>query len=231
MSLFLRVLIFLVPLVMAITGYTSLALRDWWLENLAVALAMLPLLIWRRRIPLSNTSYLLLFVFLCLHEYGSSYSYSNVPWGKQILFWAESSRNNYDRMVHFLFGLMLTLPLYEIVVRIANPLSPGQSRAKIRALESRPGDPSLWISLTIPVLIIKALSGLYEVAEWVVVELVSPQLGVEFLGAQGDPFDAQKDMGLAFVGSLIAVCAIAIGKRIMRPKSSREPRSNTNPAR
>jgi putative membrane protein len=53
---------------MAITGFQSSLLADWWLENLVVFVLLLGMALAHKRLQLSNLSYLLLFVFLCTHE-------------------------------------------------------------------------------------------------------------------------------------------------------------------
>jgi putative membrane protein len=81
--------------------------HDWLLENVLTAAALGLLAATYRRLPLSRTSYALLFVYLCLHEVGSHYTYALVPydaWSRALfggsldalLGW---DRNNYDRLV------------------------------------------------------------------------------------------------------------------------------------
>jgi putative membrane protein len=60
-----------------------------------------------------------------------------------------------------------------------------------------------------------AHSGLYEIIEWWAAELVGGDLGVAYLGTQGDEWDAQKDMGLGFLGAAIGVAAL-----LRRPAST-----------
>jgi putative membrane protein len=45
---------------------------------------------------------------------------------------------------------------------------------------------------------------LYEVLEWAVAAVADPAAGTAYLGTQGDQWDAQKDMGLAILGALLA---------------------------
>jgi putative membrane protein len=47
-------------------------------------------------------------------------------------------------------------------------------------------------------------SALYEVVEWLVASIADPAAGTAYLGTQGDPWDAQKDMALALAGGLLA---------------------------
>ena len=175
----------LVPLVLAVTGFRSQILGDWWLENLATFVVILVLI--RTRITLSTFSWTLIFGFLCAHEYGALYSYSNTPLGEWAKPFLHTDRNHYDRLVHFLFGLLITWP--------------AQQALKTSAIQ-----------------FILATSALYEIAEWIVASLVNPELGAEFIGAQGDPWDSPEDMAAALAGSL---AALAIARAVsVRAKSA-----------
>ena len=188
MSRLLRALCVLLPLVLAITGFSSRVLADWWLENLAVFVALLFFAFGRHHIALSNVSWALLFLFLCLHEYGAMYRYSNVPLGEAAKAWLHTDRNHYDRLIHFLYGLLLTWPVVEAFQSL-----------------SRLGRPMLY---AIAVQFIMATSALYEIVEWLVASIVAPQLGAEFVGAQGDPWDSPEDMAAALVGSLLVILVL-----------------------
>ena len=171
---------------------------DWLLENLLVFVVIITLLVSARRFVFSPTAYGLLSLFLALHLYGSHYTYSETPFG----FWLSAQlgwpRNHYDRLVHFAFGLLLTLPLRELLQRGAK-------------LSGR------WLAL-LCLASLMAMSGLYEQLEMVAALVVAPDLGTAFLGTQGDEWDAQKDAGLAALGALLALSLIRLFQR--RPRFS-----------
>ena len=104
MSPLARTICILVPLVLAITGFRSRILTDWWLENLVTFLALLRFAAARRRVHLSDLSWAMIFVFPCAHEYGTLYSYSNIPLGEWAKPWLHTERNHYNRLVHFLLA-------------------------------------------------------------------------------------------------------------------------------
>ena len=104
MSRLARTICILVPLVLAITGFRSRILADWWPENLATFLALLGLAAAHRRVHLSDLSWAMIFVFPCAHEYGTLYSYSNIPLGEWAKPWLHTERNHYNRLVHFLLA-------------------------------------------------------------------------------------------------------------------------------
>lgn len=91
----------------------------------------------------------------------------------------------YDRLVHFCFGLLLAYPVREVFVRI--------TRAR-----------GVW-SFYLPIELTLAFSAIYELIEWAAAARVPAEAGLAFLGAQGDVWDAQKDMALAGFGSILAM--------------------------
>lgn len=169
--------------------------QDWMLENFLVVAFALAFLWWRKSIRLSKTSSTLIFIFLCVHEIGAHYTHSEVPYDR----WAEAligititdlfgfSRNHFDRMEHFFYGLLLSYPMREAYIYA-------------RMLKGR-------LTYTIPITITLAFSAIYEIIEWAAAEIVGGELGVAYLGTQGDVWDAQKDMALAGFGSVLAMAA------------------------
>lgn len=159
--------------------------QDWLLENLLVFLALPPLLFTRRWFTFSNASYSLLTVFLVLHAVGAHYTYSEVPFFNWVRDGFSLDRNHYDRIVHFLFGFLLSLPLWELLVGVVG-LRTGWGRVAA-------------------VHVVMAWSAAYEMVEALVAHLVSPELGAAYNGIQGDIWDAQKDAALAMLGSILAM--------------------------
>jgi putative membrane protein len=89
---------------------------DWLLENLLVFIGVPTLVFTYRRLPLSDSAYVLIFIFLTLHAIGAHYTYARVPLGYWLQETFHLERNNYDRIVHFSFGLM-AYPIQEVFVR------------------------------------------------------------------------------------------------------------------
>jgi putative membrane protein len=177
-------------------GLTAIAPRDrgdWLLENLLVFAAWAAL--WRvlRRPGLSPASWALVFAFLTLHAYGAHHTYSNTPLGDVLQQLLGLERNHYDRIVHLSFGLLITLPVRELLAR-----SFGIGRRSGSLLAAT---------------VVLSMSAVYEIFEWLAARIVDPELGVAFVGAQGDVWDAQKDMGLALSGVALALLASAARSR------------------
>lgn len=152
------------------------------------------------RYPMSRFSFLLIIVFLCLHTLGARHLYSYTPYddwsmalfGINITQTFGFSRNHYDRLVHFSYGLLLVVPVQEI------------ERRTLRL--------SLFASSLLAIEFILATSAAYELLEWFVAAVFTPTWAESFLGQQGDIFDAQKDTALATLGATISVsitCGVA----------------------
>jgi putative membrane protein len=175
--------------------------QDWLLENVVV-FAVLPLLtLTARRLRFSNGAYTLLFVFMCAHEIGAHYTYSMVPYEQWVRALTGGSidaslgfqRNHYDRLVHFLFGLLL-LPM------------------AVELFDARAPARGVWKFL-LPVLFIESLSAVFELIEWLAAMVFGGDLGQAYLGTQGDVWDAQRDMTLALVGATLAQLAVTLRRR------------------
>jgi putative membrane protein len=138
-----------------------------------------------RRFPLSDASYLQIAAFLTLHTVGVHYTYARVPLGDWLGQGLALGRNHYDRLVHFAFGLLLAYPILEAFGRLVSG--------------SR-----LFLSYVV-VMTSAGLSGLWEILEATVAQVVRPGLGAAYLGAQGDLWDAQHDMAAAVGGTALAV--------------------------
>ncbi|WP_404370016.1 DUF2238 domain-containing protein [Sphingomonas sp. MMS24-J45] len=145
-----------------------------------------------RRWPLSNGAVASLVVFFLLHTLAGRYTYSNVPydaWGRALTGVSidaamGATRNGFDRLVHFCFGLLWVGPVAEIVRRYG---SAGR----------RTG---LWFGF----LFVGCVSALYEVFEWLLTMLLAPGMADAYNGQQGDVWDAQKDMVIAMLGAFLS---------------------------
>jgi len=178
--------------------------QDWLLENLLVFVAVPLLVVNYRRLRFSNFAYTCLFVFFVLHEIGAHYTYSEVPWREWLAAVAGGDgdgggRNHYDRFVHFAYGLLLMPAVCELFERRASPRG-------------------LWRWL-MPLLFLMGHSVIYEMIEWVAALRFGGELGVAYLGTQGDEWDAQKDMALATLGAVIGLTVVAIRGTSRRPRA------------
>lgn len=197
LPLLLLVLLTALWLVLAIEPVSR---QDWLLENILVLVTVPLLVATRHRMRFSNASYVCLFVFFGLHSIGAHYTYSLVPYDvwwqtltgstlNQLLGW---DRNHYDRLIHFLYGVLLLQPSAELLARYAPTRG-------------------LWRRI-LPVLFVMSHSVIYELVEWIAALLVAPELGDAYLGTQGDPWDAQQDMALATLGAIVSTLLMQLAR-------------------
>ncbi|OCT15701.1 hypothetical protein A8709_12910 [Paenibacillus pectinilyticus] len=175
---------------LAISPYSR---GDWILENLLIWAALAGLVSTYRVFAFTNGTYGLLAVFLLLHSIGAHYSYNGTEIDRWLGVVFSSKRDNYDRLVHFSFGLLCAYPIRE-GLQAWTRLGRG------------------WLS-TMTCVIVLAMGAFYELIEMWVALIVAPDIGTLFVGAQGDPWDAQHDMELALYGAIVAMCVTALWKR------------------
>jgi putative membrane protein len=187
---------------------------DWALENVLVLAVVGALAATYRRFPLSTSSYALIFAFLVIHAIGAHYTYAEVPYDA----WAESltgrsltdrfgwRRNHFDRLAHLAYGLLLVFPIREVFTRVA----------RVRGF---------W-SYFLPFDVTVSTSSLYELVEWGAALVFGGDLGVAYLGTQGDPWDAQRDMALAALGALLGMTGAALADARRRRGFAREWRAS-----
>lgn len=180
-------------------GLAPLDPQNWVLSSILPLTFVGALVFGRRSMPLSVASYVLIAGFLALHTVGAHYTYAQVPVGHWLQGLLGLERNHFDRLTHFAFGLLLTYPLLEFFDRLTGARRP------------------LLLYLTFMTQL--GLAGAWEIIEAAVAQLARPDLGAAFLGAQGDPWDAQHDMLAALCGTVIALLLTVAWERTV----AREP--------
>ncbi len=182
-------LLFLVFIfLLMILSFNTSYFHDWIIENLLTIPFLVLLYFTHRQFKFSHLSYGLIFSFLILHVIGAHYTYAEVPFGDWLRQILDLNRNHFDRVVHFSFGLLLAYPMREIAKRIGN----------IKGF---------W-AFYVPIEFVLAASAIFEILEWIITLIFAGDLGIAYLGTQGDLFDAIKDMGLAGVGSIITMLVV-----------------------
>jgi putative membrane protein len=168
--------------------WTALAvnpvMRDvWWAENIPVMVVFLLLAATYRFFRFSNLAYGLMGCWLVLHTIGGHYTFANVPFDFITdLFGFE--RNHFDRVGHYSIGFY-AFPLAELLTRkrLAKPA----------------------VVYLFSLFAIMALAAGYEIIEWWYAVLAGGEAGIEFLGSQGDIWDAQTDMLCDTLGAVTAL--------------------------
>ena len=158
--------------------------QDWLLENVLVFI-FLPFVIWMdKKHQYTLLSILFLLIFASLHSLGTHYTYAEMEHFNTLTQFFGFERNHFDRLVHFLFGLLTFRILFEMTA---------------------PGTATVKTSLLLTFTMIISISTFYEILEWIAVIILHPALGMAFLGTQGDIWDAQKDTIAAIIGALIHI--------------------------
>jgi putative membrane protein len=174
---------------LALSAWRPYDLATWAMEVAPVAVVLIVLWLTLGRFPLTPLLYALIFVHACVLMLGGHYSYARVPLGD----WMQSAfglaRNPYDGIGHLAQGFIPAIAARELLLR----------HTKL--------DRGGWLS-TIVTAVCLAISALYELIEWGAAVAIG-QGAEEFLGTQGDPWDTQKDMALAWIGAMAAQWLLA----------------------
>jgi len=157
----------------------------WVLETAPVMIALPILLFTYKRFPLTNLIYTLIAIHAMILMLGGHYSYAKVPLGFWMEDWFGWTRNNYDKIGHFMQVFGPAIYAREIIAR-TSPLK----RGKLLGL----------MSISIPL----AFSALYEIIEWLA-SLSNPTDTEAFLGTQGYIWDTQTDMFWCLIGAIVAL--------------------------
>lgn len=198
-----RLLQLMIIIYIVFWGYYAISPVDrtqWLIENILPVVIVIALALTYKKFTFSNSSYLWIFIFLCIHNYAAHFTYQQTPFDVWLKSAFHTQRSYFDRVVHFLFGFMWIYPVREILIRAA----------KLRGF---------WTYI-IPVACVFSLSSTFEVIE-MIAALLAGQAGETYVGLQGDPYDTQKDMGLALVGAIVSVGILAWIARRKRVKSKR----------
>lgn len=172
--------------------------NDLLLQHTPTIPAIIGLAWVQHRDLLSRRSYLCLLLFLWLHILGARWLYSIVPYDywSEVLFGSSiseffgTSRNHYDRLVHFASGVLLTPAISEVLNRYFHS--------------------TRIMSAVTAVAWVMTIGAIYEIFEWQLAVTMSPHMAESYNGQQGDPWDAQKDLCLALAGSIIAAILEAL---------------------
>lgn len=167
----------------AVLAVEPVSREVWAAEALPAAGIVLFLALTWRRFRFSNLAYGLMAFWIFWHTLGAHYTFALVPFG-----WITDlfgfQRNHFDRVAHFAVGLF-AYPILEYVTR--------------RGLARR------WAGYVLALTAVMAVAAGYEIVEWWFAVLAGGDAGPAFLGTQGDPWDAQKDMLADTLGALFAL--------------------------
>ena len=195
------VVLAITALVAIVTYINPVFPREQFLQQAGTVLLVALLLYDLRKRWFSNLAFLGIALFLMLHLVGARYIYSYVPyqdWLQCLGDWEclHTSRNHYDRLVHLLFGVFLFPALVEF------------SRLRVTSRQV--------MAVLVAWLLVQAGSLIYELFEWGLTLVLSPEDAEGYNGQQGDLWDAHKDMALAMLGSTVAACCYIVRSYLKR---------------
>ena len=161
----------------------------WFLEVFPVILGVFVLALTYKSFRLTS----LLYVLILLHSFvllvGGHYTYAEVPLFNEMKNTFGFERNNFDKLGHFMQGLVPAMIAREIIIRL-NIINGKHWRA-------------FFI-----ICFCLALSAFYELLEWWVA-LVSAEAAEAFLGMQGYEWDTQSDMAYALIGAATGLALLS----------------------
>ncbi|MDQ5962688.1 MAG: putative rane protein [Patescibacteria group bacterium] len=170
--------------------------RDvWFVENMTIVAIIIPIIIlYVKGIRFSNTAYLFMFILPFMHTIGGHYTFEKVPfdWFNDMFGF---ERNMYDRVAHATVGLY-AYPLAEYLL----------SKKKVASM--------FWANFTALCAIV-TVAAFYELFEWQYAIMADAEAGIAVLGAQGDIWDAQKDMLMDTLGAVFALAVFTIKRKVL----------------
>lgn len=161
----------------------------WGLEVAPAVLGGIVLWFTRERFPLTTLVYVLILIHCVILMVGGHYTYAEVPLGEWVRELVDGSRNNYDKLGHFVQGFIPALIARELMIRL-------------HVFNS-----ARWRNFFI-VSFCLGFSAFYELIEWWVA-LLSDEAAEAFLGTQGYVWDTQSDMGWALFGAVLALLLLS----------------------
>ncbi len=188
------IILFIVGWLSTLIGTTDI--YNWIMENTLVIIFLSILMFTYKKFRFSDLTYTFIFIYLSLHIYGAMYTYAENPFGYWMKDAFQFERNHYDRIVHFSFGFMLAYPMRDFFL-------------------NKMQFPN-WVGWLLPIEITLSFSCLYELIEWAVADVFFPEQGIAYLGTQGDIWDAQKDMFMAFCGAVIITLIVSSMKKLRK---------------
>jgi putative membrane protein len=157
----------------------------WFLEVSPAIIGFFVLVFTYKNFRLTPLVYTLILIHCIILMVGGHYTYAEVPLFDTIKELLNQDRNNYDKIGHLAQGFIPAMVAREILIR-----------KNIIPLAK-------WRNFFI-VCFCLGFSAFYELIEWWVA-LLTGEDAEAFLGTQGYIWDTQSDMGLALLGSILAL--------------------------
>jgi len=158
---------------------------EWWFENITSLITVILLTVTYNKNRLTGLSYACVLICLILHALGAHFTYLNCPIGNWMKVLFGFRRNNYDRLVGFSFGLLVSFPVMESLYQ----------RLWLRYIHA----------CILSGVIILSVCAMFQLYEMYCSMLLTPKHAFIFLGIQSDIWDAQNDIAAGFIGSVVSM--------------------------
>ncbi len=197
-SYFLASLLGIYGILFVFLAFNPVERHTWFLENLTVWIILAVILfLYFKGVRFSKTAYALMFILIYLHTIGGHYTFALVPFG-----WVTDlfgfTRNHYDRVAHFSVGFYaFAVAEWLYIKKMVN---------------------NKFLLFTYPVFLIATIAMSYELVEWIYAAKSSTTDAMNYLGSQGDIWDAQKDMLADTSGAVVATVLFFIKYKLWREK-------------
>ncbi len=177
------------------SAYNPASWDVWIAEMLPVLGVFIALAITSRWFSFSDSAYVMMSLWLYMHTIGAHYTFANVPFDffNNLI---GSERNQYDRVAHYIIGFY-AYPMAEWLLR--------------------KGHCGLKLALFFSLFFIMSIAATYEIIEWQYAVIEGGDAGIEFLGSQGDIWDAQKDMLADTLGAITSLIIFSFLRPDLKP--------------
>ena len=162
----------------------------WFLEVFPALIGFVLIVLTYKKFPLTPLLYTLILIHMMILMVGGHYTYAEVPLFDTIKELFHQTRNNYDKVGHFVQGFMPAILARELLLR--KEIVTGSK---------------IWLNYII-LSIVLAFSAFYELIEWWVA-LATGEDAEAFLGTQGYLWDTQSDMMYALIGAVSALLLLS----------------------
>lgn len=169
---------------LVISGINPFDRATWIMEVFPIFIGVPLLIATYPRFKFTPLAYRLIFIHALILMLGGHYTYARVPLGFWVQDLLDLGRNHYDRLGHLAQGFIPAILVREVLLR-KSPLKQGK-----------------WLFFLVTSVCL-AVSACYEFIEWWAA-LLGGESATDFLGTQGDVWDTQWDMFLAFLGAMLA---------------------------
>src|SRR3989338_1584445 len=182
----------------AVLAVNPIDRKTWFVENLTVWIILAVILaLYACKIRFSNAAYAFMFVLIYLHTIGGHYTFALVPFDR-VTYYFGFARNHFDRIAHFSVGFYAFAVAEWLYLK--------------KMVSNR------FLLFTYPIFLITTIAMSYELVEWIYAARAPAADALNYLGSQGDIWDAQKDMLADTLGAIFATGVFFTVRKLWKGK-------------